>query len=116
LPCAGFDRAFTQSLEVAGTLGTLRTDDFVIPRDEHKCRWLSTTFLLAVSRSLSLPKVFPSHAALLLMSLVWPPFCSYTVTSQHGLLAGDTYDATLRENFVAKLDRPQARREWGCGT
>ncbi|GAB4819461.1 hypothetical protein N2152v2_006507 [Parachlorella kessleri] len=38
----GFDRALTQYLEVAGTTGTIRLDDFVIPREERKCGFTVT--------------------------------------------------------------------------
>ena len=38
----GFDRIFTQTLEVAGTLGTLRCDDFVLPRSPDKCSFVMT--------------------------------------------------------------------------
>lgn len=38
-PCfAGFDRALVQTLEVAGTEGTISLCDFVIPTAEKKCR------------------------------------------------------------------------------
>ena len=38
----GFDRALTQYLEVAGTQGTVRLDDFVIPASEARCSFTRT--------------------------------------------------------------------------
>jgi hypothetical protein len=38
----GFDTALTQTLEVAGTVGTIRVDDFVIPFNELKADFIRT--------------------------------------------------------------------------
>lgn len=38
----GFDRALTQYLEVAGTQGTVRLDDFAIPASEAQCCFIRT--------------------------------------------------------------------------
>jgi predicted dehydrogenase len=38
----GFDRALTQYLEIAGTEGTLRLDDFVIPAAEAQSEYVQT--------------------------------------------------------------------------
>lgn len=39
----GFDRALSQRLDVGGTLGTIRLDDFVVPRNETKSSFIVTS-------------------------------------------------------------------------
>lgn len=39
----GFDRALTQTFQIAGTLGTLRVDDFVIPFNPNEAEYLQTS-------------------------------------------------------------------------
>jgi predicted dehydrogenase len=55
----GFDRAKVQYLEIAGTMGTIQLDDFVIPNDEYE-----HSFVATVTRSIGNLKTVDERSAI----------------------------------------------------